>query len=195
LPPVDPLAAQQSTYRSRLACTRFLKFGEAAAQRAQVDVWSCTYFVVHMVNIAKVRIRMIDLCYLSEQVVGLYREKESMYPLSLQQGEVAKVNAYSDGERLHKQVSFDGRSGYTQTTYVAGVRSKSWTTSAVSCLVIDPSICPYVIGTSHDLAMIIEVLLCHMRVHNILLQRLLPWTIPCSSRTQRLQQPLLLLAD
>jgi hypothetical protein len=33
-----------------------------------------------------------------------------MYPLSLQQGEVAKVNARSDGERLHKQVSFDGRS-------------------------------------------------------------------------------------
>jgi hypothetical protein len=26
-----------------------------------------------------------------------------MYPLSLQQGEVAKVNARSDGERLHKQ--------------------------------------------------------------------------------------------
>jgi hypothetical protein len=33
-----------------------------------------------------------------------------MYPLSLQQVEVAKVNARSDGERSHKQVSFDGRS-------------------------------------------------------------------------------------
>jgi hypothetical protein len=33
----------------------------------------------------------------------VYREKESRYPLSLQQGEVAKANARSDGERLHKQ--------------------------------------------------------------------------------------------
>jgi hypothetical protein len=66
-----------------------------------------------VVNTAKVRIRINDLCYPSEQAVDLYREKESRYPLSLQQGEVAKVNAGSDGERLHKQVSFDGRSVYT----------------------------------------------------------------------------------
>jgi hypothetical protein len=56
-----------------------------------------------VINIAKVRIRVIESCYLSEQAVGLYREKESRYLLSLQQGEVAKVNAGSDGERLHKQ--------------------------------------------------------------------------------------------
>jgi hypothetical protein len=48
--------------------------------------------------------------------VGLYREKESRYPLSLQQCEVAKVNARSDGKRLHKQVSFDGKSVYTNNT-------------------------------------------------------------------------------
>jgi hypothetical protein len=63
---------------------------------------------------------MNELCYLSEQAVGLYREKESRYPLSLQQGEVAKVNARSDGERLHKQVSFDGRSVYTNNRYTGG---------------------------------------------------------------------------
>jgi hypothetical protein len=56
-----------------------------------------------VVNTAKVRIRINDLCYLSEQAVDLYREKESRYPLFLQQGEVAKVNAGSDRERLHKQ--------------------------------------------------------------------------------------------
>jgi hypothetical protein len=72
-----------------------------------------------VVNTAKVRIRMIELCYLSEQAVGLYREKESRYPLSLQQGEVAKLNACSDGERLHKQVSFDGRSVYTNNRYLS----------------------------------------------------------------------------
>jgi hypothetical protein len=69
--------------------------------------------VVHVMNIAKVRIEMIELCHLSEQAVGLYRETESRYLLSLQQGEVAKASASSDGERLHKQVSFDGRSVYT----------------------------------------------------------------------------------
>jgi hypothetical protein len=53
------------------------------------------------VNVAKVRIRMVDLCYLSEQAVGLYREKESRYPLSLQQGEVANTNAHYDGSSVY----------------------------------------------------------------------------------------------
>jgi hypothetical protein len=60
-----------------------------------------TVYVVHVMNTAKVRIRMIDLCYLSEQAVGLYREKESRYPLSLQQGEVANTNARSDGRSVY----------------------------------------------------------------------------------------------
>jgi hypothetical protein len=37
-----------------------------------------------VMNTAKVRIRMIDSCYLSEQAVGLYREKGGRYPSSLQ---------------------------------------------------------------------------------------------------------------
>jgi hypothetical protein len=61
--------------------------------------------------------RAVTCCHMlsrpDRDTVGLYREKESRYPLSLQQGEVAKVNAGSNGERLHKQVSFDGRSVYT----------------------------------------------------------------------------------
>jgi hypothetical protein len=44
---------------------------------------------------------MIDSCYLSEQAVGLYREKGGRYPLSLQQGEVANTNARSDGRSVY----------------------------------------------------------------------------------------------
>jgi hypothetical protein len=50
---------------------------------------------------SQVRIRMIDLCYLSEQAVGLYRKKNFRYPLSLQQGEVANTNAPSDGKSVY----------------------------------------------------------------------------------------------
>jgi hypothetical protein len=71
---------------------------------------------VRVANIAKVRMRMIDRCYQSEQAVGLYGEKGSRYLLSLQQGEVANANARSDEERSHNQVSFDGRSVHTNNT-------------------------------------------------------------------------------
>jgi hypothetical protein len=40
---------------------------------------------------------------------------------------VAKANACSDGERLHKQVSFDGRSFYTNNTLI----------STSSCLLVN----------------------------------------------------------
>jgi hypothetical protein len=78
---------------------------------------------------------MNNVIYLSK-LVGLYREKESGYPLSLQQGEVAKVNARSDGERLHKQVSFDGRSVYTNNsvcTNTAGAAAYSCTCQNQDC--------------------------------------------------------------
>jgi hypothetical protein len=80
-------------------------------------------------NTAKVRIRMIDLCYLSEQAVGLYKEKESRYPLSLQQGEVANTNARSDRRSVYTNKCRLTGGAFAQTTYCLSSKANNWSSA------------------------------------------------------------------
>jgi hypothetical protein len=72
------------------------------------------------------------ICYLSEQAVGLYREKENRYPLSLQQGEVANTNARSDGRSVYTNKCCLTGGAFTQTTLSARGEGGNWAGPSLS---------------------------------------------------------------